>query len=299
MSDIHSFSEAEFPIHSGFREEYLARVQVGRERMAQSSVVICGLARNVENILPQTMERIERLASMFADFRIVIYENDSKDQTKALLIRWASQNPRVDLTIEQRGDPINPIARCLKRAERMACYRHSCQQLVRSRYADFSHVVVVDTDLQNGWHDDGIANTFGHEDWDFVGSNGLILRRSGLSLNVYVQYDAWAFRLDKQFTPLSTAEVNYYKWQRGEPLVPVTSCFGGLGIYRMPAFLAGRYSGEDTEHVTHLRSAREQGFDRVFLNPSQITLYGRHRRRSDLWMIPLITVGRRVAAIFA
>jgi hypothetical protein len=69
---------------------------------------------------------------------------------------------------------------------------------------------------------------------------------------------------------------------RGESLFPLTSCFGGLGVYRMKAFAAGEYdSGTDIEHVPFHRSMRQNGYGRVFLNPSQITLYGRRHRTYD------------------
>jgi hypothetical protein len=291
-SDV--FPDADFPVDPRFESDYLERVATGRKRMSESTAVICGLARDVERILPQTIARIESMGTLFADYRVVIYENDSQDQTKDLLTQWAQRNPKADVTIEQRGDPINPNARCLRRAERMANYRNTCLEAVRTRYKDFTHVIVVDTDLEFGWSNEGVANTFGHDDWDFVGANGLILRRCGVSMNTFLQYDAWAFRQDEQFTPLTTAEVNYMSWQRGEPLVPVTCSFGGLGVYRMAAYLAGSYAGHDIEHVTHQQVARSRGFNKVFLNPSQITLYGRHHRRSDLWMIPLITATTRV-----
>jgi hypothetical protein len=289
-----SFPESDFPVPAEFQAEYQVLVRRGLQRMSGTKVAICGLARNVASVLPYTLSRIEQLGSMFTDYRAIIYENDSSDGTKSLLLNWAQHNPKATVVLEQLGDPVNPIARCLKRAERMARYRNACLEIVRERFADFSHVIIVDTDLHHGWSVEGIANTFGQENWDFVGANGLILRRRGISLNEYLQYDAWAFRCDEEFSPLSTAEVNKMRWSRGQSLVPVTSCLGGLGIYRMPAFLAGTYTGDDTEHVTHLRAARQRGFDRVFLNPSQITLYGRHHRRSDWWMIPLIQAGTRV-----
>ena len=69
--------------------------------------------------------------------------------------------------------------------------------------------------------------------------------------------------------------VNNFRWQRGEPLVPVYSCFGGFGVYRMPAFLSAQYAGGDCEHVALHRSMRAAGFDRQFLNPSQLVFYGR------------------------
>ena len=180
------------------------------------------------------------------------------------------------------------MARCLDRAERMARYRNACLDLVRQQCAAFDYAIVADLDLTVGWSLDGVANTFGHDGWDFVGSNGIIYRRARWDMNRPMQYDAWAFRLDEQFTPLTTREVNHMLWQRGEPLVPVTCSFGGLGVYRMAAYLAGRYSGADIEHVTHLACARAAGYRRVFLNPSQITVYGRHRRKSDWWVVPLI-----------
>lgn len=294
MDKDFSFSLADIPVAPEFQMEYHEKVSLGRQRMAQTKVVICGLARNVEKILPKSIARIERLGSLFSDYRVVIYENDSTDGTKQMLQRWAEVNPKVDVTIEHLGDPVNPCARCLKRAERMARYRNECLNIIRERYSDYSHVIVIDTDLEYGWSDDGVANTFGHDEWDFVGSNGLILRRCGIALNAFLQYDAWAFRTDENFTQLSTAEVNYMSWQRGAPLVPVMCSFGGLGVYRMPAYLAGTYAGHDTEHVTHQQIARQFGFRNVFLNPSQITLYGRHHRRSDLWMIPIITVSTRI-----
>ena len=289
-----SFPETDFPVAPEFRADYLNRVESGQQRMSQATAVICGLARDVEQILPLTIARIERLGKMFADYRVVIFENDSQDNTKSLLGSWASRNPKVDVTLEQLGDPVNPAARCLKRAERMARYRNACLETVRARYANFDHAIVVDMDLEFGWSDTGVANTFGHDGWDFVGANGLILRRCGLSMNTLLQYDAWAFRLDEQFTPFTTAEVNYMSWQRGQPLEPVTCSFGGLGVYRMPAYLAGSYSGHDVDHVTHQQIARARGFKNVFLNPSQVTLYGRHRRNSDLWMIPLIGAANSV-----
>lgn len=269
--------------------DYERRIGIGRRRMSETTAMLVGLARDVGRILPFTIAGLERIGAMFADYRVVIYENDSRDDTKRLLSDWVARNPRVQVVMESRGDPINPATRCLKRAERMAYYRNQCLETIRDRYASFDYVVLVGTDLEGGWSYDGLANTFGHDDWDFVGSNGVIFKRVGLRTNVLMQYDAWAFRRDEAFTPFTTKEVNGMCWSRGEPLVPVTCSFGGLGVYRMAAFLAGRYAGHDVDHVTHQEVARSQGFTRTFLNPSQIALYGRHRRTWDPLFLPTLT----------
>ncbi len=297
MSPDITFPDAKFPPPRELRAEYLRRVQLGQRRMLDTTAVISGLARDVAGILPLTIARIEQMGAMFADYRVVIYENDSRDETARLLIDWAERNHRVDVTIERRGDPTNPMTRCLKRAERMAYYRNQCLETIRARYVDFEHVLVVDTDLSIGWSFDGLANTFGHDDWDFVGSNGVIFKRVGLKINVLMQYDAWAFRNDEAFTPFTTRQVNDMSFTRGEPLVPVTCSFGGLGVYRMPAYLAGQYAGHDVDHVTHQQVARPQGFTRTFLNPSQIAIYGRHRRSWDPVIFPTLKLCRQLPGL--
>ena len=81
--------------------------------------------------------------------------------------------------------------------------------------------------------------------------------------------------------------------------MPVHSCFGGIGLYRMEAWLAARYSGDDCEHVTLHRRMREAGYGRQFLNPSQIALYGRKERQFDGLMLGLGRMVSAVAGVFA
>ncbi|MDG2381527.1 MAG: hypothetical protein P8N76_07625 [Pirellulaceae bacterium] len=249
--------------------------------MKSRRVVIAGLARDLDAILPLTISRIEALGKLFEEYHVIVYENDSADHTLELLQAWASSNPRVTICSEVRNDPVNQAERCLSRAARMAYYRTQCQQQITQQYSHFDNVILVDMDLEGGWSADGIANTFGHSDWDFVGAFGIIFRRQLLAPNCVTHYDAWAYRVDEAYTPMTTKEVNSILFRRGDPLQAVTSCFGGLGIYRMPAYLEGRYDGTDVEHVTFHRQMRDRGYRRTYLNPSQITIYGRKHRTLD------------------
>jgi hypothetical protein len=135
--------------------------------------------------------------------------------------------------------------------------------------------------VTGGFSLDGVANSFGHEEWDFIGSNGLVFRRQGLAVNALRQYDMWALRFDAGMTAIPTVLAGRHVYRRGEPLVPVTCCFGGLGIYRMEAFRKGSYGPSDCEHVTFHKSLIEAGHGRLFLNPSQILIYGRRKRFGD------------------
>ena len=276
-----AFPERAFPPVDAWAADYTARCRRGYAAMARSRVVITGLARNLAAVLPATIARIERLARLFADHRVVVYENDSTDATKLLLQHWAASDPRVHVALENHHDPRNPSTRCLARAERMARYRTRCQELVLDKGGQFDATLVLDLDVTGGFSLDGVANSFGHEGWDFIGSNGLVFRRQGLAVNALRQYDMWALRFDAGMTSIPTALAGRHVYRRGEPLVPVTCCFGGLGIYQMEAFRQGRYSPSDCEHVTFHKSLIEAGHGRLFLNPSQILIYGRRNRFGD------------------
>ncbi|MCA9213497.1 MAG: glycosyltransferase family 2 protein [Planctomycetales bacterium] len=281
------FPEQLFPPVRAYSNSYLADTARGYARMAAKRVVIGGLARDLGGILDTTIARIERLGRLFADYRVVMYENDSEDGTRMRLQKWGVANKSVSLLTETLNNPVNDCDRSSGRARRMAYYRKQCHREICQRHGNYDYVILVDTDLEGGWSFDGVANSFGKNHWDFIGSNGLIYRRHRLDLNRTVYYDAWAYREDEEFSPLSTKAVHEITYERGEQLAPITSCFGGLGIYRMEAFRAGQYDCDigDTEHVPFHRSMRAAGYDRTFLNPSQITLYGRRHRTFDKYAV--------------
>lgn len=266
------FPEEHFPCHAEFRSEYERRNRIGRERMSQRRVVLCGLCRNVRHFLPKFAARVERLGAMFREYRVVLFENDSTDATLEFLRDWRKINNRVHVLSEQLGAIHYPSIRSADRATRLAEYRNRCRSYALEHFGHFENVIVADTDLAGGWSDEGIANTFGHDDWDFVGSSGL-LRVHFDRASDWLQYDAWAFRAIGHPHPHSNVEVNSMIFNRSEPLLPVHSCFGGLGVYRMEAIKAAEYSGPDCEHVILHDRMRQQGYGRLFLNPSQIVLY--------------------------
>src|SRR5262245_2857704 len=287
------FPEEHFPPRRDRAAAYRSAVLRGRARMAGSRVVICGLARNVERFLPLTIVRIERLGRMFSDYRVFIYENDSTDATPRQLVQWAAANPRVVAVSETCHRPRHPAVRSLTRAADMAAYRDRCQSEVARRWPDFDYACVVDTDLPDGWSYDGVAHSCGSGEWDFVGSYGIIYQRQRLIPSKALHYDVWAFRSLGDFEPIETLAGNQLAWRRGEELVPVNSCFGGLGLYRMPAWLSARYRGGDCEHVPLHREMRERGYGRIYLNPSQIALYGRKQKRFDGLVLSVDRLVRR------
>jgi hypothetical protein len=292
-----AFPERRFSPLAASAESYFDAVERGRATMRQSRTVICGLARNIATHLPGTMARIERLGSMFADYRVLVYENDSTDATPAILNRWGAANHRLTAISQRRGKQLYGSVRCPHRGNDMAEYRNRCHREVQDRWPDFDYVCLLDMDLVGGFSYDGIAHSFGSQPWDFVGSNGIIYQRRKLDLNRSLHYDVWAFRHFGSYEELDGTEGNLMSWCRGDALVPVYSCFGGLGLYRMPAWLSAEYSGGDCEHVGLHREMRARGFDRQYLNPSQIVLYGRKAKRFDRALLAVERVTEFAAAL--
>lgn len=269
------FAEYKYPceVNCG---EYQRLMLQGLDRMGKSSVIICGLARSIAGILPRTIARIERLGSMFREYRVIVVENDSCDSTATDLNIWASKNSRVNIISFKENLKHHPQNRSCERTLRLASlrniYLNACSQL----HSEF--VIILDTDLEIGWSYEGIANTFGHSNWDVVGSNSITFRSrrtvGGDVIREPYYYDTWAFRKKRNYSfMLLEEEMLDVLPPRGSPLIPCHSCFGGLAIYSSQSLLKARYAGGDCEHVRLHEDLRSDGFNRIYLNPSQITVY--------------------------
>jgi hypothetical protein len=167
----------------------------------------------------------------------------------------------------------------------MASFRNRYMAALQSISFAADYVIIVDADLLGGWSNEGLANTLGYDAWDAVGSNGLYVWRGnfpdGSPRAGIVHFDAWAFRSHDSADPAPAGTVNKLVFRRGDPFIPVMSAFGGLAVYRRDALLSSRYGGGDCEHVTLHREMRSRGYDRVFVNPSQIALYSAHGEYSQ------------------
>jgi glycosyltransferase involved in cell wall biosynthesis len=242
--------------------------------MKQSTVVICALARNVSKVLPRTIYQVTKLMDAFNQAAVVVFENDSTDKTVQQLDDWANEDHRVAFLHETFKDPVHPAMRSLERADRMAHYRNAAKNYAVKYFGKFDYAIVLDTDLNVGFSRDGVANTLSWSGWDVMGSNGVQVNRNDPDDSSPRQYDVWAFRLYGDWRAKHYNEISTLHFPRGAELEPVYSCFGGLAVYRMPAFKSAAYNGSDCEHVALHRGMRYNGFGRHFLNPSMICDYG-------------------------
>lgn len=252
-------------------EKYRKRVLKGCEKTSNSTIVIGCILRDASKYLSSFCIRLSALVALFKNYQIVLYENDSNDDTLDLLRVIEKRFPHVDLITERLKTPKftnkGPMSRSMERTSNLALARNKVLDWVRDHQPDLDYFAVVDADLVD-WDLEGFVTTFSYEDWDMVGSQSLL--RWGKRIR---HYDTFAFRKFGHPSPHPDSEISWTLFKRGDPLYRVDSCFGGLGVYRMESVLPFKYVGGDCEHVgLHLSMARG-GKGRIYLNPSQITVH--------------------------
>jgi len=268
------------------QKDFQIKVAAGYQRMKETKVIICGLAKDDADILPLTIARIEKTGSLFQDYRVIVYENDSQDSTPDLLNKWAAANPKVKIITESiAGTPLMQLSRTGK----LAYFRNRYLQLIKEsgEYGDYDFVIVADMDLKGGWSNDGIATSFARSDWDVIAANSI-----GYHNLRKTYYDTFAL------LPKTILKTNWlYKiigegWQlrRGDPLIKIQSGFGGLAVYRKAAILYRQYSGiVNGEILCEHISLNADNRLRYFLNPSQITIIGTQEKKKYRTASPLIS----------
>lgn len=274
---IAHFPEAMFLCSQRRLNDYTVEVIHGKEIASRSNVLFCGIARNIERYLPYTIARIKALGSLFKSYAVFIFENDSNDRTLAQLQKWASEDNRVNIESATWNPP--PFDDPRGRVRRFYMAKARNEYLKYAKF--FSHrnlidyIIIIDMDLDGGWSYHGILNSIGQNiNWDIIGSNSLCYKNID---NKWFKlfYDSWAFRQLDNPEVLDDSQANLLVFNRGEPLVQVNSCFGGLAIYK-PHFLSEGlyYTDADCDHPTLHNELVKRGYN-IFLNPSQITLYNK------------------------
>lgn len=218
-----------------------------QENVIHKKVILCGICRNTETGFYTTVHNMEQIGSYFKDYAVVIYENNSTDNTATFYQYWAKRNPKVTFVSETIPTNLLPSSR----TEKIALARNSMLDLIRDeKFDDFDYVIMADLDFTKPWPVEEIINTINSPlEWDCVTANGI------LNNNQY--FDRYAFR-DKRY-PFGPEILGDYFWEilnntlffynEEKHYVPVYSAFGGLAIYKRASLIPFSYSGIVTENL--------------------------------------------------
>lgn len=279
---------------------YHQQVINGYQNMKNIDCIITGLVKDSENTLPLFIQRITHLQPFFKSLIVVLFENDSSDNTRNILLKWEKSNKNVhiikcnDPSI-QHIIPSNSPQCSLKltpaisdgpfsksRFSKMVKFRnillHKSKEFVTR--PNNTYLIMIDTDLKGGFSIDGIAHSFGQDtEWDMISSYGLT--SIALTLGKTFYYDLMAYK-DQNTTGIPTKLKQMFKVHktvnnkaRGSKLIPVQSSFAGFAIYKHNSIKNTDYSGDNLcEHINLHDNMRKQGYDKLYINPNMIVLPG-------------------------
>lgn len=265
----------------------------GSSNTSQSTVVFCGIVRDCALNLQRNISVIEKLGSCFKKYGVLIFENNSKDNTKKVLHRWALKNRNVKVfTNDFDESKYNSIAIpkgyskyfSRRRIQRMADYRNLYLDYLVRNHIKADYLVVVDLDV-TAIDIEGVVSSFGFEKpWDVMAANS-----KSLSPRLKSRYhDSYALVPDGHANvkqTLSSIKKNQQVWSRlkkNQPPIKVFSAFGGLAIYKWKAIKNVRYEVLDNksgqvevrcEHYSLHRQMIQNGHQNFYLNPNMLIRY--------------------------
>jgi hypothetical protein len=202
---------------------------------------ICGPVKNCGPYLSKVLDNMEKIGSIFDDYKIVIYYDKSSDNTLDILKDYQNKNSKMMFYINKT--PISPF-----RTHNIAVARNFCLNYVRENKEYFPFFIMMDCDDVNckEVNIDILKNYLYCNDWD------------GLSFNSTPKYyDIWGLSIYPFCFSYNHFENNviYYniiqnfiddllkKAKQENKLVECISSFNGFSLYRTAKFLNTYYDG--------------------------------------------------------
>jgi hypothetical protein len=252
-------------------------------------LVFCGLVRNAEVNLRFNLERIEAIRTHFKKVSVLIFENDSFDQTKQVLQDYAARAEGVSVTVaDYAQDPLGRGPYSRHRIDLMSQYRNQYLHALKE-LEEVDYVCVIDLDI---FHFDVarfLACFEGDKPWDVrsaFGINRVEYMWDYVFYDIYAYTDVGDYRVLPfyNFKEFKSRQRELYRTCKQAPgLVPVGSNFNGLALYRAEALLCGAaYSSAEAkvegveslcEHVVLHAALRERGYTEQYLDPNLVVTY--------------------------
>lgn len=197
---------------------------------------ICGTVRNCGKYLNHIFLIMEKIGSLFEDYKIILYYDSSNDNTLEILNNYSKKNEKFVLLINT--EPLLEF-----RTHRIALGRNRCLKTMREKFNDYDHFIMMDCDDRCNYNIklNLLKNYLLRNDWDSLSFN----HPTGY-------YDSWA--LSKK--PFVVSCYNFKKAWLGQTyitkiikktpshkLIRCLSAFNGFSIYRTSKFQDCWYDG--------------------------------------------------------
>ena len=110
---------------------------------SEATIVVCGIVRDAEKGLRNNIPVIKNVISKFADYRVIMFENDSKDRTKELLKEWMASDPERVVAVMEDSNSSTTIPSAKSANGVNPFFRSSSSKLpLSSRYISYFFVSI-------------------------------------------------------------------------------------------------------------------------------------------------------------
>jgi glycosyltransferase involved in cell wall biosynthesis len=201
---------------------------------------ICGPVKNCGPYLNKVLDNIEKIGSLFDDYKIVLYYDKSTDNTLQILKEYQQKNPRLQFYVNK--NPVSPF-----RTHNIAIARNFSLNYVRQNISTYPFFIMMDFDDVNckEVNVETLRKYLKREDWD------------GLSFNTKPKYyDIWGLSIYPYCFSYNHFENNVKNYNIIQDyvtqllnklppcgLLPCISSFNGFSLYRTNKFLNTYYDG--------------------------------------------------------
>jgi len=198
---------------------------------------ICGAVKNCAPFLNKVFENVEKIGSLFDDYKIILYYDQSSDNTLEILKQYKEKNPR--LMFYNNKFEVSKF-----RTHRIAHARNECIKMFYTNYSNYPYFIMMDFDdvSSQDVKIDVLKKHLHTNAWD------------ALSFNKSHYYDIWALSIKpyfisfRHFDPDLLDEMKNYITNKlnnlpKNKLVKCCSAFNGFSIYRTSKFVNCYYHG--------------------------------------------------------
>ena len=197
---------------------------------------ICGTVRNCGIFLDKIFKNMELIGNLFNDYQIIIYYDNSNDNTLQKLEEYKIKNDRLNLYINTK-----PMLEY--RTHRIAKGRNYIMNTIKNNFSSYPYFIMMDCDdrCAKNIKINLLQAYLNRRDWDSLSFN---------HPNGY--YDSWALSI-KPYVLSCHHFNNATKGQKlinelikqtpKHKLIKCLSAFNGFAIYRTQKFLNCNYDG--------------------------------------------------------
>ena len=120
--------------------------------MSSHSIIVCGCTKNSANYIQSHLEKLYALRSIYSRFQMVIFENDSTDNTKAILKQFEASHDNVHMLFDTLNGKIKtpvtvkPHSRYVHKPLNLSYARNALLDYIETHFSHFDHMIMVDLD---------------------------------------------------------------------------------------------------------------------------------------------------------